>query len=205
MTFSKIRRLILCAIIYASSLVLIGCASTQPAQYYMLTGIEDIRENTSPTISTSGARIGLGPINFPEYLERSAIILRSPGAEIIINDYHRWAEPLDKNFLRVLSGNLQTLLNNTSIVMFPWNNSKDIDYQVVIQVARFDADLSNTVQLAAHWTIQRKSDGKILHEQKSIITQTAESKDFPVIVETQSKVTGILSHEIATELQKIID
>lgn len=205
MTFSSIRFLISRTIIYASGLILIGCASTQPAQYYMLTGIEDVRENASPASSASGARIGVGPINFPEYLERSAIILRSPGAEIVINDYHRWAEPLDKNFLRVLSGNLQTLLSDTSVIMFPWSNSKDIDYQVTIQVARFDADLNNKVQLSAHWTIQRKSDSKILRAQKSIITQTAGSNDFSAIVAMQSKVTGMLSDEIATELRKIID
>ncbi|WP_244072363.1 membrane integrity-associated transporter subunit PqiC [Nitrosomonas sp. PY1] len=173
----------------------------------MLTGIEDnTRENASST-GASSVRIGLGPVKFPEYLDRSAIIVRGrdPGAEIVINDYHRWAEPLDKNFLRVLSDNLEILLNNAFVTTLPWNNSKDIDYQVIIQVARFDVDLSNKVQLSAHWTIRRKSDGKTVHAHKSAITQTAGSNDFADIVETQSKVTGIFSHEIASELQKIIN
>ncbi|PXW91123.1 hypothetical protein C8R34_10132 [Nitrosomonas sp. Nm84] len=204
MTFSEIRLLISRTAIYASSLILIGCITTQPTQYYMLTSLDDARESAPSMPGSSGARIGLGPLNFPEYLDRPAIVLRSPGAEIIINDYHRWAESLDKNFLRVLSDNLQMLLGNTSVVMFPWHNSKDIDYQVIIQVARFDADLSNKIQLFAHWTIQRKSDGKILHTQKSTITQEADSNDFNTIVKTQSKVIGTLSHEIATGLQKII-
>lgn len=204
MTFSKIRLLISRVVICTSSLILIGCATTQPTQYYMLTSLEDARESISSVPGSSGARIGLGPVSFPEYLDRPAIVVRSPGAEIIINDYHRWAEPLEKNFLRVLSDNLQMLLGNASVAMFPWHNSKDIDYQVTIQVARFDADLSNKVQLSAHWTIQRKSDGKIVHTQKSTITQEAGSNDFNVIVKTQSKVIGTLSHEIATGLQKII-
>lgn len=204
MTLSKIQRLILHAVIYTSSLILIGCASTQPTHYYMLTSLEDARASVSSMPSSAGARIGLGPVSFPEYLDRPAIVVRSSGAEIIINDYHRWGEPLEKSFLRVLSDNLQMLLGNTSVAMFPWRNSKDIDYQVIIQVARFDADISNRIQLSAHWTIQRKSDGKILRTQKSTITQEAGSNDFNAIVKTQSKVVGTLSHEIAAELQKII-
>lgn len=204
MIFSKIRRLISRAAICTSSLILIGCATTQPTQYYMLTGIEDTRVSPISLPGASDVRIGLGPMSLPEYLERPAIILRSPGTEIIINDYHRWAEPLEKNFLRVLSDNLQMLLSNTSVAMFPWHSSKNIDYQVTIQVARFDADLNNKVQLSAHWTILRKSDGKVLHTQKSTIAQEAGSSDFATIVETQSKVTEIFSHEIAAGLQKAI-
>lgn len=204
MTFSEIRLLISRAVICTSSLILIGCTTTQPTQYYMLTGIEDAHVSPLSLSGASNVRIGLGPMRFPEYLERPAIVLRRPGAEVVIDDYHRWAEPLEKNFLRVLSDNLQMLLSDASVAMFPWHNSKDIDYQVIIQVTRFDADINNRVQLSAHWTIQRKSDGKILHTQKSTITQEAGSSDLATIVKTQSKVAGIFSHEIAAGLQKAI-
>jgi len=205
MTLSKIRLFLSYAATYTSGLFLIGCTATQPTQYYMLTSLEDVRESTSSMSSASSVRVGLGPIKFPEYLDRPAIVLRRPGAEVVINDYHRWAEPLGKNFLRVLSGNLQMLLSNTSIAMFPWRSPRDIDYQVILQVARFDADINNNVQLSAHWTIQKRSDGKTLYAQKSIITrEVTGTKDFAAIVEAQSKVIGILSHEIAAGLQKAI-
>lgn len=182
--------------------VITGCGTTQPPQFYMLTSIENINDNNiSSTSNLIEKRIGLGPIDFPRYLDRSAIVVRLSDSEISINEAHRWAEPLENNFTQVLLGNLRVLSSN--IVLFPSRNIKDIDYQVLIDVFRFDADIKNNVVLSTQWTIRRKYDGTNLYSQKSLITEQAENNSYAAFVKKQSELIKKLSYEIANKLEEV--
>ena len=90
------------------------------------------------------------------------------------------------------------------ISIHPWSNVNEIDYQVIVDVLRFDADTNNQVVLSAHWIINGKSGQDTLYKQKSLITEQASSNDYASLVSTQSKVTEKLSQEIANKLEELI-
>ena len=62
----------------------------------------------------------MGPVDFPDYFRRLPVVTRVAPNRIELSDEKRWAEPLDKNFIRVLSENLATLLNTYRIEKYPW-------------------------------------------------------------------------------------
>lgn len=185
-------------------LIFTGCGTTRPSQFYILSSIEDASGSLSSTQNMKEKRIGLGPVSFPKYLDRSAIVVRQTDSKINVNDMHRWAEPLETNFTQVLTRNLQTLLNNYHIITFPWRNTQNIDYQIVIDVHRFDADINNNVMLSAQWTVRRKTDNHNLHIEKSVITEKAENGTYDALVKKQSEVLKIFSLELSKKLEKII-
>lgn len=204
MLITKIRSLFYLTTTGVLCLILTGCGTTQPSQYYILSSIEDIGGGISATQNRREKHIGLGPVNFPKYLDRSAIVVRQSDSEISINDMHRWAEPLEKNFTQVLAHNLQTLLNNYYVTVLPWRNAKSIDYQVVIDVHRFDADINNNVMLSVQWFVYRKADNRNLHFEKSIITEKAENHTYDALVKKQSEVVKIFSLELSDKLEEIL-
>ena len=181
-----------------------ACGTTQPSHFYMLNSTADNNKGQPASGQTVKLRIGLGPVSLPKYLDRSPIVLRGTGTEVIIDDLHRWAEPLEDNFIRVLAENLYTELGGAQISLHPWRNWKDIAYQIVITVYRFDSDTTGKVTLSSNWSIVDATDEQTLYAQKSVINESAVSSDYPAVVNAQSKATQQLSREIAGKLKEFV-
>lgn len=185
-------------------LLLTGCGTTPPSRYYMLNSIPEATITKPRDPNEVNVQIGVGPVTVPKYLDRYPIIKRSNGAEVIIDDMNRWAEPLVDNFTRVLADNLYLLVDGADISIYPWQNQNTIDYQVVVDVLRFDADLNNNITLSAHWTILSKAGEQTLYKQKTLIKEKAGGGDYASLVSTQSEATKKLSQQIADKLKEMI-
>lgn len=186
------------------SSLLTGCGTTPPSRYYMLNGIPQVTSENPLSQNATKIHIGIGPITFPKYLDRYAIVIRSEGAELIINDLHLWAEPLADNFTRVLSDNIYFLIDGADTSIYPWQNQNDIDYQVIVDVLRFDADVKNKILLNARWTIYGKTGRDLLFNQNSMIKENASNNDYVTLVSAQNKALANLSREIADKLMEMI-
>jgi uncharacterized protein len=121
--------------------------------------------------------IGLGPIDFPGYLKRREIVTQVGSSQVQLSDNKRWAESLDSNFQRVLGQDLATQLGTQRVVLFPWYGRPDIDYQVEVQVHRFDTDSDNRSHLDARWIIKDARTGRELMAQESSFSSTVTAND----------------------------
>src|SRR5205823_14195129 len=106
------------------------------------------------------------------YLKRREIVSREGGGQLSLSDNKRWAEPLDADFQRVLSQDLGLQLHTQRIVLFPWYGRPGIDYQVEVQVHRFDTDADNRSHLDARWIIKDGKTGRELMGRESNISST---------------------------------
>ncbi|MEN8206042.1 MAG: PqiC family protein [Pseudomonadota bacterium] len=179
--------------------LLTGCGVTKPSRFYLLTPVE---ENGAGTVSTPAPALGIGPVAFPAYLDRTEIVLRSGGNQLHYAESHRWAEPLKTAFSHTLSENLSIMLPTDRTVIHPWSRSTVLDYQVIVNVTRFDADAGGTVILTAAWEIIRTSDSKVTSQNKATYTEVAGSIDYPVIVAAQSRAVERLSRNIAEVISR---
>jgi uncharacterized lipoprotein YmbA len=175
--------------------ILAGCGVTQPARYYILTPVEDSGAKAVP-----GPTLGIGPVDFPAYLDRPEIAHRSGHNQLYFADSDRWAEPLKTTFSRTLAENLSVMLPTDRISLYPWARSTRIDYQVSIEVTRFDADASGTVILMASWEISRPDDGGAVSRHKRSYTEAAGGMLYPAIVAAQSRAVGQLAQDIVTTI-----
>src|SRR5580704_4660938 len=89
-----------------------GCSPLAPRpNYSRFLILAPLARGANPAVTTASTparqlAIGIGPIDFPDYLRRSQVVTRSSPNQIELSTVDRWGEPLDKNFQRVLSENL---------------------------------------------------------------------------------------------------
>jgi uncharacterized lipoprotein YmbA len=198
-------------IAWAWILLLSACSVLPPPQpdrtkYFVLTSIAGAKDPVAPATTvvsgTSTLIVGLGPIKFPQYLRRPEVVTRTSPSQVSISDTDRWAEPLDSGFARVMSENLSQLLGTQQIVTFPWYNPNRLDYQVVVNVRRFETDAKGQPELDAQWDIRDGHGTKLLAARESDITAPADPGD-PSPSAGLSQALGSLSREIASEITQL--
>jgi hypothetical protein len=183
-------------------LLLNGCGTTPPSKFYTLEAMSVSETTQIAPDKRNNLHIGIGPVQFAEYLQRSQIVTRTNGAEVNLAETHRWAEPLHNNFGRILAENLSSLTGTDKISLHPSRNWSDIDYQVVVNVWQFDASKQGEVILVANWSIRGKGGSELLTMKKSVFSANMESTtSYTDIVLALSKTVEMLSNEIAGAIQ----
>ena len=120
---------------------------------------------------------------------------------MIIADFYRWGEPVADTFMRVLAANLAVLLNTKQVSLFPWPQYVPVDYQVVVEVNRFDVGPDGKAVLIARWYVLRGDEGKVLHSDSNVIIEPSPTNDYADIVAAMSRTVAQLAREIAPSLK----
>ena len=189
-----------------SVLLLGGCGSTRPSKFYVLHSLsmEGAEQPLDPAGVAGGAggeyAVGVGPVKIPQYLDRQEIMTRTGPSRVDLAEFDRWAEPLESNVARVLAENLSFLLGTHRVSLFPWAGSTKVDYQVVVDLHRFDGTSEGKTIMAAHWSILEGEKRRVLVTRKSHFAESADRADFESMVSAQSRLLGHLSREIASEI-----
>jgi uncharacterized protein len=186
-----------------------GCSvlSPQPdrSQFFILSPVSDSAGTTARPASTSPdsqLTVGVGPVSFPDYLRRLAVVTRVAPNRIDLSDEQRWAEPLDKNFIRVLSENLATLLNTQRVEKYPWAIRTRVDYQIEVDVQRFETTSDGQSQLRANWIIRDGPSSKILYASQTTADAPA-GTDAVTASSALSSNLATLSKDIASRVTEL--
>jgi uncharacterized lipoprotein YmbA len=193
----------------ACAMMAAGCSvlSPQPdrSKLFILSPVSDSAGAAAKPASTSPdsqLTIGVGPIGFPDYLRRLEVVTRVAPNRIDLSDERRWAEPLDRNFNRVLSENLATLLDTQRIEKYPWSLSTKVDYQIEVEVQRFETTSDGQSQLIASWIIRDGQSNKILYASKTIAGAPAGTDEVSAS-SALSNDLATLSKEIASRVNEL--
>jgi uncharacterized lipoprotein YmbA len=182
-------------------LLLSSCGTTPPSKFYTLEAMNGSETTPVAPGRQNNLHIGIGPVQFAEYLQRSQIVTRTNEAEVNLAETHRWAEPLHNNFGRILAENLSVLVGTDKISLHPSRNWSDIDYQVVVNVWQFDASKQGEAMLVANWSIRGKGGSELLAMKKSSFSVNLESTaSYTGIVRALSNTVEMLSREIAAAI-----
>ena len=201
----RLRRSVSVAAAVLWALAAGGCFSPQrdPSKFFVLAPAGAAAANSiAPTglSASSDPTIGLGPIKLPEYLDRDEVVTRVGPNRLQLSDKDRWAEPLNDNFRQVVAQDLTQSLGTHSITFFPWVGTTRVDYQVIIDVYRFETDPSANAQLVAHWQVLDGS-GKLLYASDSNLSEQAQPGE-PVAAALSRTVEG-LARQIASAIQSL--
>ncbi len=179
-----------------------ACSSSPASRFYMLNAIEETAPNAVKSAEHSPVSICVGPVLMAEYLDRKQICTRKDDNEVKYAEYHRWAEPLDAAFSRVLVENLSLLLATPSIEVFPWKYPVSADYQVRIMLIRFNGEPGGQAVLKARWSLQAAGQAKPVFAKMTSIVEPIESGSYEDLVKAQNKALEKLSRAIAEAIQQ---
>ncbi len=186
--------------------ILSGCVGTsvQP-RFYILSTLSTFSTNqgsaeATQAVSRGDLVIGIGPVILPAYLKRHQIVTRIDSNRLMLNEFHRWAEPLEEGIPRLLREYMSSCEPVSQIVSYPWSKSIKLDYQVRIEILRMDGVLGGNVVLDARWTILDHTK-KVLFSQKALFSDQTEDSGFSAYVVAQSRLVAELSDKICSSLK----
>ena len=179
-------------------MVLLGCASTPPTRFFVLSPSSNF-EKMGSRIGERCLAIGIGPVKIPEYLNQPEIVTRITQNEVSLDEFAKWAEPLEDNISRALAENLSSLLCLRSTVIFPWGRQTPIDYRIDVHVIHMDGVLGESALLDVSWSIADGTDGKKspLLTKRSTYKESTGGRDYGAFVSAQSRNLASLSRDIA--------
>lgn len=192
--------------VLGASVLAAACSPLAPrpdyAKFFVLTPISDPSTASASTTASARLAIGLGPIDFPDYLKRLELVTRSSPTQLDISPVDRWGEPLDKNFERVLAEDLAQLLNTQNIEKYPWSRKSDIDYQIVVSVERFETTSDGQARLTARWIIKDGATSKELYASRTSASASQTGGDSGTAT-ALSVDLSTLSRDIASEVGRL--
>jgi len=170
-----------------------GCAKWIPPDFYVL------HADTSESLvgAERGVVVGVGPIELPAHLNRSQIVTRASEYQLDLSESHQWAEPLKDNVSRVIAVNLSNMLESNRVFVVPRRQTISLDFQVSIDIGRFDGKLGESASLGARWTLYGSDTRKPLLSKVTIVNEPTEDGSYNALVAASSRTLQALSMEIA--------
>jgi len=184
------------------ALVLLGCAVTTPARFYLLEPLAGADSTAGRPGAQGALTIGIGPVSLPEYLNRPQIVTRAGKNELRMAEFNRWAEPLKENISIVLEENLRALLRPDGISVIAWKGSSRIDYRLSVDVIRFDVTAAGRASLVARWKLWRRGEkAKTISSKTSTLFASSTGDGYSAMVFALNRTLEEFSREIAKTLK----
>jgi len=185
-------------------LLLTACSSSPPVRYFSLSStVADGQQDPDDAVV-----LGLGPMRMAAYLNRSQIVTRGAGAEIKVDEFSRWAEPLAVAFHRIVSTDVDNTMDGVTVLAFPWESAawNQVDYRLLGDVIRFDADRSGRVVLETQWGITVVNSGETAVRTRRIRyeAQTGSPDDPAAVASAMNEALAKFSRDIASEMQAVL-
>ena len=178
-----------------------GCAYQSPSSnFYVLSP----RAQPGPPVQAD-LLLGVGPVNIADYLDRSQIVRRQSDVSLRLDEFNRWAGDYGKNITTVLAYDLARILGSEGVLPYPWSSSINLDYQVLLDISRFDTGPDNRVILDVQWQLFRKHPDKLLLTKRSHIETQASNDSLEAQVQAQSEALAQMGAVIAAALRNLLD
>ena len=197
-----IHKIALGVIVLAAMALLLqqGCSGSKPSRFYVLSPLA-LEEGVEKDIS-----VGIGPLRFPDYLLRPQIAIQTNANRLDYAEYDRWAEPLDENFARILASNLASLIPSDKVHVYPWLETLNLHYQMLVRVRRFGQTEDGQVVLNVSWSILDENTRENLVQRYTSFGRPApagETTDYTAVAAAMSELLGEFSREAAQALREL--
>jgi uncharacterized protein len=183
-------------LVLAGLVVLSGCAAGPPPNLYVL----DLPEIARLAGIERGLTVGVGPVEMPQYLDRTQIVTRATANRLETSENHQWAEPLRNSVSRVLVVTLARDLDSNRVYLVPRRIRTALDYRVEVDIGRLDGALGEAVVLGARWSIFEGESTEALRTQVSLIEEPAHGAGYADLVGAKTRAVQRLGAEIAAAI-----
>ena len=167
-----------------------GCGSTPPSRFYTLSAAG------TPAATSSNVSVVVGPISVPAVVDRPQIVVSAGPNQVRLDEFNRWAAPLQSDIARVVADNLAAILGTPRVTLWSQASGAAADYRAAIEVQRFDSAPGAAATLDAVWTVRRTKDGKA-ETGRTTVREAAQDKSYDALAAAHSRALAQLSQDIA--------
>jgi len=183
--------------------LLAGCSTTPAVRYYTLNPSFEMQPDISQAVSGDTLSIGVGPVEFPKFLDRPQIVTRKSQHRVEVSEFHRWAGSFSEDFLRVLSRNISMLLPADRVAAYPWTDHFPPTYRIQLTVEQFDGRFGGHVVLNVTWSVWNQKNTNKPVIKHTLIKEPVSAENYDALVAAQSRAIGTLSRAIVKEIERV--
>jgi uncharacterized protein len=202
-------RLLVIAATAAMALGPAGCVSlkrTPEARFFVLRSLVEPPE--APARPSPAGLVGVLPVRLPGHLERPQLVTWTGPGELRVDEYLRWAEPIDAGVTRTLAENLDALLPDHPVIRSPWAAAVTPLCRVRVDLRVFGLQESGEVRLEGRWALlSGKGDRPLVHRATSLgrgpLPTGPAGGDAAAGVEAMSALLADLAKEIAAAVEAL--
>jgi uncharacterized lipoprotein YmbA len=169
-----------------------GCASP-PARFYTLSSTA---APASPPAAASGLSVAVGPVSIPAIVDLPQIVVSAGPNQVTLDEYNRWASPLQNNIARVVAENLVVLLGTPNVSLFQQSLNAGAEFRVAIEVQSFESAPGEAATLNAAWIVRRTKDGKA-ETGRTTVREPTTDKSYDALAAAHSRALARLSRDVA--------
>jgi hypothetical protein len=145
----------------------------------------------------------VGPVSIPAIVDLPQIVVSTGANSVTLDEFNRWASPLQSNISRVVAENLVALLGTPRVSQFQQSLNLDADYRVAIEVQSFDSAPGDAATLNAVWVVRRTKDGKA-QTGRTTVREPTGTAGYDALAAAHSRALGRMSQEIA-DVIRVLD
>jgi uncharacterized protein len=188
-----------CAVVLFVAGALAGCVPFKRTPEPRFFALRPVAERpASPASNAAGLGIvGVLPVSLPGFLERPQLVAWSAPGEVRVDEFLRWAEPLDASVQRVLADDLETLLASHRVVRSPWARSTTVQCRVRAELVRFGLQPGGEIALSGRFIVLPAQSERPLLSRDVELRRDPGRADPGRGVEAMSALVADLAAEIA--------
>jgi len=180
--------------------LLLGCTTVSPpARFYMLSPLAQPQAMRVPEML-----VGVGPVKLADYLDRNQLVSRTSEVDLKLDEFNRWAGGLDRNITQVVAENLSRLMTIDGVLAYPWSSAIELDYQIMLDISRFDAGPGDEVILAVQWQLFDQRRRRLVEVQRGHFQVEVRGADQQAVVRAQSEALVQLSEALAQAIESAV-
>jgi uncharacterized lipoprotein YmbA len=174
-----------------------GCASA-PSKFYTLNATAK-----SDGASAANYSVVVGPVSIPAEVDRPQFTVQVAPNQVGVDEFNRWAAPLNENIARVVAEDLTTLLGTSQVSTLPLANFEPA-YRVSIEVQQFESAPGKSATVEAVWVV-RKTEGKVSLSGHTLATEPVSGDSFDALAAAHSRALAKVSTDIAAAIRSEAD
>ncbi|MFZ1118653.1 MAG: PqiC family protein, partial [Candidatus Binataceae bacterium] len=171
-----------------------GCGTTAPSRFYTL-DVTAVSDGTAPV----GDAIMVGPVSVPASVDRPEFVLQAAPNRVDVDEFNRWAAPLNDAVAQVVAGDLVKLLGTPNVAAAPLANF-DPAYRVTIDVQRFESVPGQSALVEAVWTVHRTAGGET-RSGRTVASEPVQGDGFDALAAAHSRALAKMSVDIAAAIR----
>ncbi len=193
------RHLAFVGALCAAGVLAAGCSSPA-SRFYTLS-------RATPSAATAAATplyvsVVVGPVSIPAIVDLPQIVVSTSANSVSLDEFNRWASPLQSNISRVVAENLVTLLGTPRVSQFQQSLNLDADYRVAIEVQSFDSAPGDAATLNSIWIVRRTRDGKA-EAGRTTVREPTSAAGYEALAAAHSRALARMSQEIADVIRAL--
>jgi uncharacterized lipoprotein YmbA len=178
----------------ASMLAALAGCSSPAAKFYTLSAV------AQPASTTSKISVVVGPVTVPSVIDRPQIVVTTSANQVAVDEFSRWASPVEDNLARVVAENLAALLGTPRVTLHQGSLGAEIDYRVQVEVRNFESAPGKYASLDAVWSVRRLKDGKT-ETGRTSVREPVEGDSFEALAAAHSRGIAKMSEDLADAIR----